>query len=257
MDLILKSGTSIASSLAKSFASNVIERWTKHRAEKFFEAFQAKIIECRLLGDNQIEIAQEIDSIISTEIGSEVVFDAYRSVSLSKSKIIGPRIIGLLTAEICLEKRLSDEFEELYFSVAESLSDVEIINVTSVIESWLELSRAEKKKGYLTHTAYVERNELIYVLEHQESDTTFGDSNEIDLNIGNLDFEFCSGLEKFKNLGLLTPRVIQSSYSFKEDSERHIDYDGTIRVTIKTIVFPLMYRRIISLMSEMSSGVEF
>ncbi|HAS6364204.1 hypothetical protein [Vibrio vulnificus] len=144
----------------------------------------------------------------------------------------------MLTAEICLEKRLSDEFEELYFAVAESLSDVEIINVTSVIESWLELSRAEKKKGYLTHTAYVERDELIYVLEHQESDTTFGDSNEIDLNIGNLDFEFCSGLERFKNLGLLTPRVIQSSYSFKEDSERHIDYDGTIQVTIKTIVFP-------------------
>ncbi|CAK1881683.1 hypothetical protein VCRA217O317_20322 [Vibrio crassostreae] len=64
-------------------------------------------------------------------------------------------------------------------------------------------------------------------------------------------------MERFKNLGLLTPRVMQSSYSFKEDSERHIDYDGTIQVTIKTIVFPLMYRRIISLMSEMSSGVEF
>ncbi|EKO3576718.1 hypothetical protein P0F15_003133 [Vibrio metschnikovii] len=249
MDLVLKSGTSIASSLAKSFATNVIERWTKRRAEKFFEEFQAKIVESRLLGDNQIEIAKEIDAIISTEIGSEVVFDAYRSVSLAKSKVIGPRIIGALTAEICLENRFSDEFDELFFSVAESLSDFEIINVSSVIESWFELSRSDKKKHYLTGTAYIERNELIYILEHQESNAAFGSSNEIDLNIGNLDFEFCSGLEKFKSLGLLIPRVIQSSYN--------IEYDGTIQVTKKALVFPLIYRRIISLISEMSDGVEF
>lgn len=256
MDLVIKSGTSIASSLAKSFASNVIERWTKHRSEMFFEKFQEKIIQCRLLGDNQVEIAKEIDSIITTEIGSEVVFDAYRIVSLSKSKNIGPRIIGFLTAEICLEKRRSNELEELFFSVAESLSDIEIINVTSVIGNWLKLSRVEKKNNYLTDSAYIERDNLVYVLEKQEVDTTFGNSNEIDLNIGNLDFEFCAGLEKFKRLGLLTPRVTQSSYSFKEDSERYIDYDGTAQVTIKTLVFPLRYRRIISLMSEMSNGVE-
>lgn len=142
MDLILKSGTSIANSLAKSFASNVVERWSRHRAEQFFEQFQTKIVECKLLGDNQVEIAKEIDLIISTELGSEVVFDAYRSVSLAKSKVIGPRIIGVLTAEIFLEQRLADEFEELFFSVAESLSDIEIINITRVIESWFELSKS-------------------------------------------------------------------------------------------------------------------
>lgn len=256
MDLIIKPGTSIASSLAKSFASNVIERWTRRRAEQFFEQFQTKIVECKFLGDNQVEIAKEIDSIISTELGSEVVFDAYRSVSLAKSKVIGPRIIGVLTAEICLEQRLADESEELFFSVAESLSDIEIINITKVIENWFELSQENKKKSYLTDTAYIEKNELVYVLDHQEVNTTFGDTDGIDINISNLDLEFLPGLDKFKNLGLLIPKVVQSSYSFKEDSERHIDYDGTAQVTIKTLVFPLMYRRIISLMSEMSEGVK-
>lgn len=69
----------------------------------------------------------------------------------------------MLTAEIFLEQRLADEFEELFFSVAESLSDIEIINITRVIESWFELSKSSKKEGYLTDTAYIERNELVYV----------------------------------------------------------------------------------------------
>ncbi|MCE4934485.1 hypothetical protein [Aliivibrio fischeri] len=257
MDLISKSSASIANSLAKSFASNVIERWTRRRAEKFFEEFQVKIAESRLIGDNQIHIAQEIEDIISTELGSEVVFDAYRRVSLAKSKVIGPRIIGFLTAEICLEKRLADDVEDLIFSVAETLNDIEMLNSMYALEEWFERAKAGKRKGYQSRTAYIENNELFYVLEHHESETTFGDSDEIDLSINGLDEEFGVGLQKLKNLGLLTARIRQSSVSFTEDSERHIDYDGSAQITLKTLSFPLEYRRLLTLISQMSKGVEF
>ncbi|TOI72705.1 hypothetical protein CGI54_25175, partial [Vibrio parahaemolyticus] len=106
-------------------------------------------------------------------------------------------------------------------------------------------------------TAYIENNELVYVLEHHESETTFGDSDEIDLSINGLDEEFGVGLQKLKNLGLLTARIRQSSVSFTEDSERHIDYDGSVQITLKTLSFPLECRRLLTLISQMSEGVEF
>lgn len=126
MDLASKAGYSVANSLAKSFASNVIERWTRHRAEKFFTEFQNRLLKSRLEGDIQVNVSEEIEEILSTDIGSEVVFDAYRRVSLAKSKDIGPRVIGILTAELCIENRIADDFEELVFSVAETLNDYEM-----------------------------------------------------------------------------------------------------------------------------------
>lgn len=116
MDLISKSGTALVNSLAKSFTANVIERWTKYRAERFFEEFQNRLLSNRIDGEQDSRVMHDIEGILSTEHGSEVIFDSYRRVSLSSSKNIGPRIIGLLTAEICIEERVANDFEELTFS---------------------------------------------------------------------------------------------------------------------------------------------
>jgi hypothetical protein len=258
LDLFPKSGLSIASSLAKSFASNVIERWTRHRAERFFEEFQNRLIECRIKGDSQVEIAEEIEAILATDLGSEVVFDSYRRVSIARSKDIGPRIIGILTAEICAEFRNADDFEELIFSVADTLNDKELIEISSTINEWLELSKKPGRKGNLFGSAYVEGGELKYVLDHDviENISHVANSKEIDLSTDGIYEEFGSGVQKLRNLGILTIGVQQSTFSYKEDSERHIDQDGTAQVTLKTISFPLGYRRILTLIEKASSGIE-
>lgn len=258
MDSISKSVLSIASSLAKSFASNVIEKWTRYRAESFFKEFQNRLLENRFKGDAHVDVAKEIDDILSTDMGSEIMFDAYRRVSLARSKDVGPRIIGLLTAELCIEERAADDFEELIFSVAETLNDREMVDALSFINHWFELSKNGKPKGCLSGSAYIEEDELRYVLDHDEiEDVSYlPNSKEIDLSADILYEEFGSSVQKLKNLGVLTTKIQQSTFSYLEDSERHIDQDGTAQVTIKLIVFPLRYRRILTLIEQASSGVK-
>lgn len=256
MDLVSKPGTSIATSLAKSFTSNVIERWTRRRAERFFEEFQKRILDSKISGDNFTDQSKLMDDIIKSEKGSEVLFDAYRRVSLAKSKVIGPRIIGLMTAEICLENRAANLIEESMFAVAETMCDYELICVASTIDGWFKNAHKEIPKVKRSDLAYTTKNELTYILEHTVSDITFGDTKEIDLNIGYLDDIFGLGFNKFKSLGFLIERVSQSSFSFDEDSERHIDYSGKAQIMIKTISFPLEYRRIITLIKTMAEGVD-
>lgn len=258
LDLVSKSGYSVANSLAKSFASNVIERWTRHRAEKFFIEFQNKLLANRLEGDVQVNVSEEIEEILSTDIGSEVVFDAYRRVSLSKSKDIGPRIIGILTAELCIENRTTNDFEELIFSVAETLNDSEMADSVSTIKHWLSLSKHGKCKGYLAGSAYIEDDELKYVLDHSviEDISYMANSKEVNLSTDSLYEEFGSGVQKLKSLGVLTTRIQQSTFSYHEDSERHIDQDGTAQVTLKLVTFPLSYRRILSLIEQAYSDAE-
>lgn len=252
MDLLAKSGLSVASSLAKSFASNVIERWTRHRAESFFKEFQNRLLEQRMKGDINVDLAQEIEAILSTDMGSEVVFDSYRRVSFAKSKNIGPRIIGVLTAEICIEKRLADDFEELIFSVAETLNDRELIDSMSTINFWFDLSNHGKRRGNLTGSAFIEENELKYVLDHHviEDISYVANSKDINLSADGLYEDFGSGIQKLKSLGVLNTRIQQSTFSYKEDGERYIDQDGTAQVTIKTLAFPLSYRRILTLIEQ-------
>ncbi|MBR9828661.1 MAG: hypothetical protein GYB41_08470 [Oceanospirillales bacterium] len=252
MDLISKSGLSVASSLAKSFASNVIERWTRHRAESFFKEFQNRLLEQRIKGDIHVDLAQEIEEILSTDMGSEVVFDAYRRVSFARSKNIGPRVIGIVTAEICIEERVADDFEELIFSVAETLNDREMVDSMSTINYWFDLSNRVKARGNLTGSAYIEENELKYVLDHHviEDISYVANSKDINLSADGLYEDFGSGIQKLKSLGVLNTRIEQSTYSYKEDGERYIDQDGTAQVTIKTLSFPLSYRRILTLIEQ-------
>ncbi|GLQ33570.1 hypothetical protein [Litoribrevibacter albus] len=248
---------SVANTLAKSFASNVIERWTHYRAKNFFLQFQHRLLKVRQDGDFEEDISKKIEQILSTEIGSEIVFDAYRRVSLAKSKDIGPRIIGILTAELCLENRTANEIEELIFSAAESLNDSEMIESLSTIEQWLNQSTRNKRKGNLAGSTYIENNELIYILEHNviEDISYVGSQKNIDLSIDSLYDEFGSGMQKLKDLGILKTRLQQSTFSYHEDSERYIDQDGTAQITLKLVAFPLSYRRLLSLIDQASSNL--
>lgn len=128
--------------LTKKFGRPVVERWTRHRAERFFEGFVEAIGNESSTGIETRELDEQLDEILSDDAKSEVLFDAYRRVCFSTSKTLGPRIIGLLTGQLVLQGRMADETEERVFEAADSLSDGEFV---AFMKSYQKLR--DKAKG--------------------------------------------------------------------------------------------------------------
>lgn len=120
-------GKSVATSFAKKFGEKVIERWTRYRADRFFEGFVDAVGSEFSTGVQSEEVDRRLAAILSDETKSEVLFDAYRRVCFAKSKKLGPRIIGLLTGQLVHEGRMANYAEERVFEAAESLSDGDFI----------------------------------------------------------------------------------------------------------------------------------
>ena len=112
------------SQLVNILKGQVIGRWTKRRADNFFRAFLEEVELANHEGCSK-SLHEMMDQIVENETCCDVIFDAYRSVCLTKSKSIGPKIIGLKTAELVLEEREADSYEEDILEAAESLSDNE------------------------------------------------------------------------------------------------------------------------------------
>jgi hypothetical protein len=120
-------GKSVATTFAKKFGVAVIERWTRHRAERFFEGFVEAVNVESSTGAQTEEVDSKLTAILADETKSEVLFDSYRRVCFSKSKTLGPRIIGLLTGQLVHQGRMADNNEECVFAAAELLSDGDFI----------------------------------------------------------------------------------------------------------------------------------
>jgi hypothetical protein len=111
--------------IIEKFGHWIVERWTRYRAKQFFRAFINGLQTEQAVGHEMPEVDQRLDAILADETKSELLFDAYRRVCFSKSKDLGPRIIGFLTAELVLEGRMATQGEESIFEAAENLSDGE------------------------------------------------------------------------------------------------------------------------------------
>lgn len=131
-----------ADQLLDMFRAQVIERWSRRRAEEFFAAF-AKAVVDPAMPPNEVEA--DLTAILQDETKSEVLFDAYRRVCLAKSKVIGPRAIGLLTAQILIENRAATEFEERWFEAYETCSDEELKDLSEFYALAFERLRGNQK----------------------------------------------------------------------------------------------------------------
>ncbi|HEX3625836.1 MAG TPA: hypothetical protein VH280_10470 [Verrucomicrobiae bacterium] len=129
-------GKSVATTFAKKFTGAVVERLSRHRANCFFDAF-VDSLHCK-----PDEINRRLDDILGDDTKSEILFDAYRRVCLSKSKTIGPRIIGLLTGQLTIECRVANPIEESIFEAAESMSDGDFMEF---VEDYQELREHKRR----------------------------------------------------------------------------------------------------------------
>ena len=217
--------TGKATELVEStFRENVIERWSRYRARQFFEEFCSAVTEPDSTDD---DIHAKLEELFSDEHRSEVMFDAYRSVCLTKSKILGPRIIAILTAEIVARDSIATADEEAMFAAAELMSDAELIEMANEIESYrLKAERGDDDECKY-HGACAQPN----IAVSAGSDTFNSDTP---CPVGPLDLteSFGRWAENLKRAGLLADSVETLNCEYAEDGGKYREVTWSIYILL-------------------------
>jgi hypothetical protein len=209
---------------SRSFRTNVIERWATRRANNFFQQF-CREVEIELAGGRSEELETLLDKMLQDEHSSELLFDAYRRVSLSRSKAIGPRVTGIITAKLAIEQRDPTGAEESMLDAAEQLFDVELIEFASFIRNYRRLATNEKPD----EVNLSDRGILRIKWNSEKLDSNW--DRDFDVSLGPLNLrESCgSWAKKLESLGIIQTDVTEKKWDYQEDGERHIDQDGSVR----------------------------
>jgi hypothetical protein len=197
---VVKAG---ASWLGSKFKALVIDRWARHRAEAFFEAFVEELAASDDSGQPLSNMEPILEEMLSDKMKSEALFDAYRRVSLSASRDFGPRIIAVVTARIVAGQRLAEPAEERLMMAAEILNDDDLLSFCAYVSE---------------HPP--DRNYEVKI--HEESDDS---SWRRDISIGPL--EISNWCLKLQNIGLVVQDVVTRSWDYGVDPENHVDVPGT------------------------------
>lgn len=207
--------------VTSKFRTCVIERWTRRRARNFFDQF------CReIAADNADEADRLISQLIEDECCSEVLYDAYRSVALSKSKSLGPRIIAIVTAQIVSQRREAEYNEELIFAAAEQMNDEELNELAAFTEQQQSDADNRDKK----ETPFCDKSDSINV-EWGEEQFDSAWHRETDVSLAPLDLgqDLGTWASKAKAIGLLSDDIKEKTWEYPEDCERFDPEPGSVR----------------------------
>jgi hypothetical protein len=234
-------GKTVAASITKKFGGSVIERWTRKRAESFFQSFAEALALEFSTGVQTEEVDKRLADILAEDIKSEVLFDAYRRVCFSKSKTLGPKIIGLLTGQLVREGRMADHNEERIFESAELLSDGDFIEF---LKSYLEhRSKAEGVTDNNAEHSMLGDSIMVRWLVESADSSSFMSKYGQDLEIGPFPWQEALGrwAVTLKATGLMEERVRQSF---------HMDEKITKTSVTTTITFNAGCARLYELLSR-------
>lgn len=222
--------TELAENLVRK---HVIERWSRKRAVEFYRTFCAK-----LMADNPagVQLEEMLDELLQDETRSEVVFEAYRLVCLAKSKTLGPRVIALLVADIVQGDGVADDEEESLLAAAEQLSDSDLRSFADALSKLPEPNRW---------------GDTALTLDTRKIDSNFP-SGDTEIAQGSLVHHFGRWAETLKSLGFLTESVAERTFEYREDSERHIDMDGSVREITWEVTFHSPSARLAKLVARVS-----
>ena len=244
-------GRKLTSAAARKFGKRVIERWTRYRAAKFCEGFVAALSQEVKTGAESAEVDAALDAILSDELKSEILYDAYRKVCFAKSKTLGPRIIGILTGYLVVQGRIANDVEDQVFAAAENLSDGELVGLFNTFREWGR--RADTTKDPKTGPHWV-GDSLVIPWSEETRDSAWPSSMEEEIEVSALNFgdAFDDGNWPLRaeRLGLLSSRITQRQVTYQEDSERHIDQDGVLTVYSTTLSFEPPCRKLCDLIER-------
>lgn len=186
----------------------VIERWGRYRAQRFVEAFISEVEKELREGSRSDNLDELLNQFVKDDDASQALFDAYRRVVISKSKDIGPCVIGILKAQLLVEEREPTWEEERMLTVADELTDEDLIEFSnSVLENEPEADSGGPHIEIKIKTETVEdRGER---------------QSEIDLSTPDLDSHLGSWAVPLRRLGVLKEREFEKEKTYHVGDDRY------------------------------------
>ncbi len=202
----------------------VIERWGRHRAQRFVESFVSEVAKELQEGERSEDLDELLTQFVEDEKASAALFDAYRRVVISASKDIGPCVIGMLKAQLLLEEREPTWEEERMFTVAQELSDKQLIDFCTVVRD----NFSEKEND----------SEIRIQLKTETIEDRGVRQEKIDFSTPNLGAHFGSWGIQLRRLGVLKENVVEEEKSYYVGDDHYKCKEKTWAVFI-----PLAYVR--------------
>lgn len=125
----------------------ILNQIFSYRTNIYFESLWNELQTEKTTGKETEQVNLLLDKIVKSKNGPDMIFETYRKVAFGASKNIGPRMIGILLAPILKEERISTEDEDLIFSVAEELTDTELLGFTKHFEKTKQLHSDDFNDG--------------------------------------------------------------------------------------------------------------
>lgn len=211
--------------IASRFKTSVIERWTRRRAEEFFSEFCERVATLADEPTSAEDLSAMLDELLEDESNSEVLFEAYRSVALSRSKRLGPRIIAIVTAELLLEETSASDIDETILQAAENLSDEDLLELAQFLRWQQERANDENVKHVKTDL----NGDVLVEWHNQQFDSNWRKDSDITLSPLNLAEELGTWAARAESYGIISGQVVERQWDYRADSDRNIDEDGSVR----------------------------
>ena len=232
-----------------SFRTHVIERWSKRRAEAYFEQF-CEQVSLELAGQKSGDLEDLLEKMLEDEACSELLFDSYRRVCLSRSKTLGPKVIGIFSALLAIERRQPNDSEESMMDACEKLTDTELTEFATFVDEQRERAATPAQKDVTT------TDQGILQIEWYKEQIDSNWHRESNVSVGPLNLDECLGMwaAKLCDLGILSSDVKERSWDYGVDSERHVDEPGSVREITWWIYLPIVFFRLADLVKRVSGG---
>jgi hypothetical protein len=206
------------------FCIHVIERWSRFRAQQFLGQLCIEVGK-EMKGEHSDSLEQVISKIFEDEYATEALFNAYRRVVLSRSKTFGPRAIAVLTARIIVEKRVADSTEETMMDILEELYDDELKELAEFICVHNEKAHDSANLEVLRS----KNGDIKIAWDKKQLDSNWDSAYAVSISPLILTVSLGAWASKAESFGILSTEVIQGQWEYKEDCERHLHQDETIR----------------------------
>ncbi len=189
--------------LIEKVAAEMTSRISSKRARLFLETFEQEVrreLEGKQ-GPGEADVV--LQNMLTSDKAKECLFEACRSVFISKSRNIGPLAIAFLSTKIAVEKRDPLLGESLAYEALEAMNDDELR------EFHKAFGEAINTPGFNSRTSGTPRNENGQIIIHEDSSSSFSGKSgrEKDVSQFNMDALFGSWARKLQNAGLMSSKT--------------------------------------------------
>lgn len=220
--------------------SAIIQPCLERRAKEYFRQLSISVAEHAPSEVPTDAISKALDAITASEAAREKVFEHYRQSLLARSRVIGPRILAILVAELIAKQRDPSSEDSQLADLAEAFTDQEF---AEFVQSYPDFKERCKKKN--EYRAIDGKCGWSAAIVYQASDSNY--PSQISLAPCNLTSFFGSWAGKLERSGAITQSIDSKTQTYEADPENKIDMDGVTTTVILTLAFEPSCDRLVEL----------